>query len=137
MSQPDAEFDPTPQPLATMTPPAEVDLDAPIFTDIAPEEAKDLDFEHVPDVHKRAVANTARRHLMTDSTFLIAVRTLALMYQEQFSSMTGREPNYERQCVRAQVAMSVIGDIVGQLDQIAANGDLDPQRVRTTVRGTE
>ena len=124
----------TPAPMAQLTPSPEVDLEMP-SSDLDPEAAKDLVFDEVPEVHKRTIANDARRYFTSDAAFLVAVATLTRQYQIDFNELNPREPNYERLCVRAQITIGVLGDLVGQLGAIAQYNAVDQARVRATARG--
>lgn len=75
------------------------------------------------------------RGLANNPAFMEACRSLQQKYLESFKSLRPDDSDYERRCIRIQVAVNVLPDIVSQLAILADNQKIDDELVQRTTRG--
>lgn len=90
----------------------------------------------VSTLEPRSLASEARQ-LAQNPAFTEACRLLTLKYWAIYQGLTPDDPLFERQCVRVQYAISIIGDITGQLAVISDNQRLDDANLKMTARGNK
>lgn len=102
----------------------------------APEVAYDPDLD--PVAGNRQVAAMALE-LRNNPAFVLACANLNRHYLKLFCQLSPRftdgRPNsdYEMSCVRANLAVNVIGDVLGQLELIAEHMKVDDAVARRTL----
>lgn len=126
---------PVPQAQLTPDPPAP-EPEAIDLSWITADRAQNMVFEDVPEQHKRMLARAARVY-SSDPLFLIVAATLTREYFKAFLQLDPKSPHYEMQCVRAQMACRIVGDVIGQYAKVGQYGSLDDAEARRLVEGSK
>ena len=75
--------------------------------------------------------------LATSPAFEEACRVLRLKYLAQFRQIEMGDPLFERQCIRVQIAISLIEDIAGQLAILADGKRFEDARIAKVAKGVK
>jgi hypothetical protein len=123
------------KPLATLTPdkPAE-DREALPVLGLTVEDVGEQAFGDLNENLKRQVGAHARA-LSQDPTFLIACNGLTREYVKRFLQLSPKSPGFADQCMRANLACNVVGDVLAQLALMAEHNRVPNENIDNTMRG--
>ena len=96
----------------------------------------DLGLPIADSPNTRAIAAEARL-LSKNPAFLKAAEELDKAYMTEFRALNPKDPDYAMQCMRAQIVIGVIGDVVSQVALLADHQKVDAARTRGTIKGTK
>lgn len=98
---------------------------------------QDPDLDVIPP--DRAMAVQARQLLQDNPAFAKAGADLTKSYMKNFCELSPTSPNgsvnphFELQCMRANIMLNVIGDVLGHLVTMADHHKVDDDRIKRTM----